>query len=249
MNRNDKLARSLRPLDKRSVSSHVVDLVLDHLLQGKLRPGDKLPTEIEFAERLGVGRNSIREAIKMLSSLGIIEILRGEGTFIAKEISPVAMNPLVMQLVFSRQTPQNLIELRILLDTAIADLAVRKLQPGDIELLESVNRKLSLEQEKETPDEEALTRYDLEFHKAVAAVTRNDLVIKLGESIYTLFFASMQESLHQAPSGAYVNHRMIIDALASGEPDKVRQAVHESLGHWRQRLSQAEVSKEKLATD
>jgi len=237
MDMTELLAGSLKPLDKRSVSTYVMDLVMDYLLQGKLKPGDKLPTELEFAESLGVGRNSIREAMKMLSSLGVIEILRGEGTFVAREISAVSMNPLIMQLVFARQTPQNLIELRMLLDSAVADLAVRKLQPGDIEKLEFVNRMLSLEQEKAVPDEATLSSIDLEFHKTLAAITRNELVIKLGESIYTLFFASMKDSLHDAPGGAYENHQLIIDAMVTGDSDKVRKAIHDSLRHWRHRLA------------
>ena len=236
MDITELLAQSLKPFDKKSVSTYVMDLVMDYLLQGKLKPGDRLPTELEFAKSLGVGRNSIREAIKMLSSLGVIEIMRGEGTFVAREISAVSMNPLIMQLVFSKQTPQNLIELRMLLDSAIADLAVRKLQPGDIEKLEFVNRMLSREQEKPVPDEATLSRIDLEFHKTLAAITRNELVIKLGESIYTLFFASMQESLHDAPGGAFENHQLIINAMATGDSDKVRKAVHDSLQHWRHRL-------------
>ena len=233
MDMNDKFAPSLKPLDKTSVSGYVTDLVLDYLLQGKLKPGDKLPTEHDFAERLGVGRNSIREAMKMLSSLGVIEIMRGEGTFIAREIPDVAMNPLVMQLVFSRQTPQNLIELRIMLDSAIAELAVRKLQPGDLDALNAVNLKLSAEERKQAPDESTLTRLDMEFHRALATITRNELVMKLSDSIYKLFFASMQDSLHEAPSGAFRNHQLIIDAMATGDTEKVRQAVHDSLQHWR----------------
>lgn len=236
---NDTLARSLKPLEKTSVSGYVMDLVMDYLLEGKLRPGDQLPTELEFAEKLGVGRNSVREAMKMLSSLGVIEICRGEGTFVAREISARVMNPMIMQLVFSEQTPQNLIELRILLDTAIADLATRKLRPGDIERLEAANRKLLLAHEKEVQDEAELSRLDLEFHKTLAALTRNDLVIKLGESIYTLFFASMKESLHAKPTGAHANHQLIIDAMATGNPELVRVAVHGSLDHWRERMGTA----------
>ena len=236
---NDKFSPSLRPFDKTSVSAYVTDLVIDYLLQGKLKPGDKLPTEHEFAERLGVGRNSTREAMKMLSSLGVIQILRGEGTFIAREIPDVAMNPLVMQLVFSKQTPQNLIELRIMLDSAIAELAVRKLQPGDLDALNAVNRKLSVEEQKQAPDASALTQLDLEFHRELAAITRNELVMKLSDSIYKLFFASMQDSLHEAPSGAFRNHQLIIGAMATGDPEKGRLAVADSLQHW-QRTQDAE---------
>ncbi|MBM3595678.1 MAG: FadR family transcriptional regulator [Alphaproteobacteria bacterium] len=230
---SDKFAPLLKPLDKTSVSGYVTDLVMDYLLQGKLKPGDKLPTEHDFAERLGVGRNSIREAMKMLSSLGVIEIMRGEGTFIAREISDVAMNPLVMQLLFSKQTPRNLIELRIMLDSAIAELAVRKLQPGDLDALNGVNRKLFAEEQKRSPDESTMTELDMEFHRAIAAITRNELVMKLSDSIYKLFFASMQDSLHEPPSGAFRNHQLIIDAMATGDLERVRQAVYDSLHHWR----------------
>ena len=67
----------LKPLEPESISSTVVDLIMNYLLSGDLKPGDKLPTEHEFAKQLGVGRNSIREAIKMLSSIGVVKVKRG----------------------------------------------------------------------------------------------------------------------------------------------------------------------------
>jgi len=96
-------------------------MIINYLLSKKLKPGDKLPTESEFSQQLGVGRNSLREAIKMLSSFGIIEIKRGLGTFIAKSMSSSVMNPLILGLVFEQGTSIELFELRLLIETGAAE--------------------------------------------------------------------------------------------------------------------------------
>jgi GntR family transcriptional repressor for pyruvate dehydrogenase complex len=113
---------SIRPLNREPVSSSIMNLITDYILSKDLKPGDKLPTESEFSQQLGVGRNSVREAIKMLSSLGVIEIKRGLGTFIAKSISPTIVNPLILALAFEQGTSREIFELRLLIDTGAAEL-------------------------------------------------------------------------------------------------------------------------------
>lgn len=67
---NNPFAESMKPLNRESVSSSIMNMITNYLLSKELKPGDKLPTESEFVQQLGVGRNSVREAIKMLSSRG-----------------------------------------------------------------------------------------------------------------------------------------------------------------------------------
>ena len=67
--------------------------------EGEFKPGDKLPTETEFCQKLGVGRNSIREAIKMLAAIGVVEVFRGDGTYVATKVSPEIFNPLIFSLI------------------------------------------------------------------------------------------------------------------------------------------------------
>ena len=96
----DPVTKSIRPLNRESVTSSIINRLTDLLISGELKPGDKLPTEMELAEQLGVGRNSVREAIKMLSYLGVIEIRRGIGTFVANSMPESVVNPLILGLVF-----------------------------------------------------------------------------------------------------------------------------------------------------
>ena len=71
-----------------SVVDSVKDWITDQMIKGNLRPGSKLPTEAELSQRLGVGRNSVREAIKQMEAYGVLYIKRAEGTFVAEQFDP-----------------------------------------------------------------------------------------------------------------------------------------------------------------
>ena len=136
MNFHDALPK----IGRQSISFLIKDLITSWLLSGELKPGDKLPTEIDLAQKLGVGRNSVvREALKMLSSIGALEVRKGSGTFIAKRMKPSILNPLILSLVFEQGTSKEFIELRLLLEIGSAELALSKITAGDLERLEQLN--------------------------------------------------------------------------------------------------------------
>ena len=83
---NLDFAGSLKPLNREPISASILNMITESILSGRLKPGDKLPTELELSNKLNVSRNSVREAIKMLSSLGVIEVKRGAGTFITQSL-------------------------------------------------------------------------------------------------------------------------------------------------------------------
>jgi len=166
----------LKPIERESISSVIMDLITEYLLAGKLKPGDKLPTENEFAERLGVGRNSIREAIKMLSSIGVVEVRRGAGMFIAESMSSSMINPLILSLVFEQGASKELIELRLLLDTGAAELAIQKVSDQDINRLEEANWELRIESEKQSHNPHKLRDLDLNFHRVLYELSGNELL-------------------------------------------------------------------------
>ena len=88
-----------KPVRNKSLSKMVMESIKEVLIQKTLKPGDRLPTETELCESLGVGKSSVREAIKMLEVLGVVETRQGEGTYIAKKIAETSVNPLVYQLL------------------------------------------------------------------------------------------------------------------------------------------------------
>lgn len=227
-------------MDSQSVSDRIKNLLIDYLMTGRLKAGDRLPTELEFAAQLGVGRNSIREAIKMLSSLGIIDIRRGEGTFISETITDSTLNPLIIQLAMSQKSPQELIELRIFFDTAVAELVLEKMEDEDLQALVRINDQLKALVESVDPDVGGLCDLDMRFHVELINMTHNSLIQKIGETVYALFFSSIRDSINfnEHKGYGYQNHNKIIDALRLRDSVKVREAVADSLRHWRKRLEQ-----------
>ena len=108
----------LRPIDNTSVVQQVIDRLTYAMIYKELRPGDKLPTEMELASSFGVGRNSIREAIKILVSFGVLDIRRPEGTFVTNGFSDKMINPLLYGIILDQSDSiDSLKELREWVDT------------------------------------------------------------------------------------------------------------------------------------
>ena len=103
----------LKKVTTQSVVQRVIDSLTDAMINRHLRPGDKIPTESELAESLGVGRNSIREAIKILVYLGVLEIRRAEGTFVCEGFSESMIDPMIYGIILDKEESyENLMELR-----------------------------------------------------------------------------------------------------------------------------------------
>jgi DNA-binding FadR family transcriptional regulator len=195
-----------------------------------------LPTENELAQKLGVGRNSVREAIKMLSAIGVIETIRGSGIYIAKAMSSAMLNPLILSLVFEQGSTHELIQLRLALDTSAAEFALERIENGEIERLVAINEQLEAEGRKPRHERHLLRDLDLDFHKELYRLSGNRLLAKIGEAIYSLFLASIEKTVAADPEQAYRNHKMIIDALQTKDFELVRKSTKDSLAYWMQYL-------------
>ncbi len=224
---------SLKPLNREPVSDYILNKITDYILSGELKPGDKLPTEIEFVEKLGVGRNSFREAIKMLVSLGVVEIKRGAGTFITRTISSSMLNPLILSLAFEQGTSKQLIELRLLLETGAAELVIDKASDEDIGRLKDANRKLKEASDNNMHDSHALRNLDLNVHYILFEITKNPLITIIAKAIYTLFYASIEKTVKIDPLQAYENHQLFIDAIIKRDRVLAKQNIIESLTFWK----------------
>lgn len=94
----------MTPVPRQSLSKMVVEKIKEGLISGEIVPGEYLPSENELTERLGVGKSSIREAIKMLEAMGVVETCKGNGSRVRTSVDSDIMNPLVFQIVLrSRQ--------------------------------------------------------------------------------------------------------------------------------------------------
>ena len=175
----------LRPIDNTSVVQQVIDRLTYAMIYKELRPGDKLPTEMELAASFGVGRNSIREAIKILVSFGVLEIRRPEGTFVANGFSDKMINPLLYGIILDQSDSiDSLKELREWVDLGILELAMEKAEPEDIfQLEEQLNKLLT---EIKGGDAHKIFVADDEFHEAISTAAHNSLLGQIAKLVRTL---------------------------------------------------------------
>jgi DNA-binding FadR family transcriptional regulator len=228
----DPVTKSIRPLNRESVTSSIINRLTDLLISGELKPGDKLPTEMELAEQLGVGRNSVREAIKMLSYLGVIEIRRGIGTFVANSMPESVVNPLILGLVFEQKTSREIIELRLLIETAIGEIVIQKASDEDIKNLVAANEHLKKAAARKSSSSQQLRDIDIGFHETLLELTDNNPLKKIGKAIYALFLSSIENTVKQDPERAVRNHQLIIEAVEKRDPELLRKHMKESLSFW-----------------
>ena len=119
----------LKKINNVSVVQQVIDNLSEAMLNRQLRPGDKIPTESELAESMGVGRNSIREAVKILVYLGVLEIRRAEGTFVCEGFSESMIDPMIYGIILDKEDSyENLMELREMMEVGVMQLAMKKVQ-------------------------------------------------------------------------------------------------------------------------
>ena len=175
----------LRPIDTKSVVQRVVNRLTKAMINKELKVGDKIPTEIELAKSFGVGRNSVREAIKILVAFGVFEIRRPEGTFVTNEFSEKMLDPLIYGIILDESNSlESLKELREWIDWGILRLAVVKANDSDILELEKSFEDLKVA----LLEDEIIKIFDADnnFHIALNNAAHNSLFFKIADLIRIL---------------------------------------------------------------
>jgi len=224
----------LNKISKPNVADMVIEQIIELILSGKLKLGDKLPTEMDLANQVGVGRNSVREAMKVLQVLGIIERRQGDGSYIATEFS-LPYDSLLLTLLGKIASPNELVELRRMMEVGIADLVVEKVEDQDIVKLESAIKKLKSFTKMQDLSAEEVMRADLNFHTIFLEITGNNAIIELGRLIMRLFQPSMTEHLSslEGINRAVRDHTAICAALKQRDREKLRNTIVRSFDVWK----------------
>lgn len=217
-----------KPIKSGHLSHRVMEELKGALLNGSLRPGDRLPTETELSESLGVGKSSVREAIKMLEVLGVVETRQGDGTFIASKQVEQHVNPLVYQLILLQGTNTQILELRAMFEPAFSLLAVRNATDVDIRNIREVHDAFC--QKVQAGTQQAAD--DLAFHKAILQATHNPYVMRIGETVMQLFSSTIEKSMKRIPERAVTDHEAILAAFLSKDEGRLLKALMDSFEGW-----------------
>lgn len=161
----------------------IVQQIEDSVLNGTLKPGDQLPAERELAQRLGVSRTAVREAVKALREKGLVEAYSGRGTFVTDGTSQAARQSFDLMVKIGQQEgAPHLAELRLILEPGIAALAAVRAKEDDLVAL----REAVAVMDRAQDDPEAYIEADLDFHLALAETVANPLILSLIDSIVGL---------------------------------------------------------------
>ena len=196
---------------------------IERLILKKLQPGDKLPSERELAETLGVSRSSIRDAIRSLELMGMVEPRQGAGT-IVRDISPDSLaNPLANALKSKEELIGELFDFRKMVEPELAARAAARASADEISEMEAI---LVRQEEKIRARENAVAE-DSEFHYAIAMASGNTVVLKVLDTLMDLLRGSRVRSLQVEgrPQKSLAGHRRILTAIRRHDAEGAREAM------------------------
>ncbi|HSC91452.1 MAG TPA: FadR/GntR family transcriptional regulator [Gaiellaceae bacterium] len=211
-------------IERRKTYELVAERLLEQIRAQTLRPGDAVPPERELVQSYGVGRSSVREALRMLESRGLIES-RGNGAFAVAELSNPLNASLDLLLSSDAADYSELFEVRRILEGAAAALAASRRTRAQVAAMEASVDAM----EAGLGSEQQFIDNDLRFHLVVAEATHNRVVVHLMEAIRSLLHRSLSSSYHIAgsPERAVEMHRLILEAIAAKRPEEARQRMQE----------------------
>ena len=219
--RFDQVEREPKLADK------VADLMLERILSGELQVGDRLPSERELGEQFGVSRTVIREAVRGLLTKGVLEVRAGSGLRVAAVGSATVSESMNLYVRGQSLDFERVHEVRRLLEVHIAGLAAERASDEDIERLATVHEKM----QAAIDDFEVAAGYDLEFHRAIARATQNELYRVLMDSIGRAQLDIRRATLGLAGTGPLTikQHGAIYAAIRARHPERARSAMRRHL--------------------
>ena len=223
----------LTRVQRAGVKNQVFEQLRDRIMDRTWEPGAKIPSENSLALALGVSRVSIREALHMLASLGLLETKQGGGTHVREYSGEIFLNPLLPLLALDAVDILHVLEYRKIVETGIMSLVVER--AGAAEVAELEDAFSSMQQHRN--DARAFAEADLGFHLALAKATGNPVVMKVNTVITDILKVSMYgivESLG-ARDGLYY-HRRILDAVKARDGSRAESLMEEHIERTIQRL-------------
>jgi GntR family transcriptional repressor for pyruvate dehydrogenase complex len=217
----------IRPVIKVSISEEIAKQIMDLISNGALNPGDRLPPERELCEEFGASRSSLREALRCLSIVGVLNARVGEGTSVAADGKKFLRKIIEWRLITERHDIENLLEVRIALEgISAANTALR----GTEEDLEHL-RKFLTKMKRCLTDQKAFATLDLDFHITLANISGNTLLADLIFLIRSQVGRALQQliPLPNAIPLSHKEHLEIFEAIERHDAEMARKAMHAHL--------------------
>ena len=225
---------SFDPIRKSALAEEIIARLLTLIKERELQPGEKLPPERELAARLGVSRPSLREALRALSVMNVIEMRQGDGTYVSSLEPELLVEHLDFVLSIDDSTFLQLFETRKIVEAGIMALAAQRITSEELEALEACLQK----SREYVNDHEMFLQTDLELHERITRAARNPFLTRFMASLSQLSIASRSRTvaIPGVREETVEAHRKIVEALKARDPEAARQAMLEHLDSVERRL-------------
>ncbi|MBO5556167.1 MAG: FadR family transcriptional regulator [Oscillospiraceae bacterium] len=222
-------------MDIQRISNNTVQQIIDaftqSLLDGTLKPGDQIPTEVELSEKFGVARNTVRESIKILVAMGVLEIRRPVGTFVCQGFNEAMISPMLYGVILGRgDSYDELMDLREIMETGTMLTVIRNASDEEIATLSRPLVALGLACRREAPVVEEVFSRDDDFHEAMMALTHNRILERIAATVRTMTHDMRHESVElmltsNRAEELYQAHEKLYRILSERDVDGVYREI------------------------
>lgn len=228
-------------MPKGSISDVIIERITDALISGDLKPGDKIPTEIEFSTNMGVSRNAVREAIKVLVAFGVLEVKRSEGTFVVRDYNPKLMDSMIYGMILTEHSMEEFLEYKIVNAYSITILAMRNSTPESLAELRHLGKAFIAVSEKEPVDKEEMYEAALKFNMYIAEMAKNRMVVQMDKLVHKMAAFTRRKAIEVSiaqgrPQALPENYMLEVEVLESGDPNRIIGLMDKRLELWKELL-------------
>ncbi len=225
----------IKPVNRKRIKDEIIDQIVLLISKGKIRKGEKLPSEHILMKQFGVGRSSLREAIGALSLIGVLNVQPGRGTYISVSPEKFLAEPLSWDIMVQSPELEELFEVRTVLEVGIIEQATKRANREDIVKLREIADKLSSSRK----NGKKRTELDLLFHFTLAEISRNKLLLKFFMECQGMLHDWMRQIAFIIPADVVVaQHESIINAVAAHDIEKAKLAMQQHITFATDELSQ-----------
>ncbi len=223
-----------QPVGKKAVSELVVQRILDLVKAGHLSAGDKLPAERDLAEQLDVSRPTVREALRALSILGVLEIRHGGGVYVTALNAEELLSPMDFFVSLNAQNMAELFDARIHFEPMLTGLAAERLTAAALTRLGA----LLSAQMSDPEDADLFHDTDVEFHKTILEASGNDFLSRFGKLLQVLGDQGRQafQKRMSIRRQSIEDHQVILAALEARDPVAAQRAMRQHMVNVRNAL-------------
>lgn len=226
-----------QPVRVARASDGIIHQIKESIFAGDLRPGHALPSEKELAEQFGVSRITVRDALRVLESQGLIQIKVGArgGAFVAAPSTGPVSESLTNMLRLKQATLADLVEARILVEPHVAAMAAQRATPDDLAAME---RAVAAAREARAAGDRYFIPNSVAFHLALAEAARNPVLLFAVNSFRALFHEALSALLpaDDMAERAIADHQKILDAIRARDGERARDVMREHLSYFSKRV-------------